>query len=699
MAKFDLREVLENSDVLLAIGLIIVVVMMIIPLPPVLLDILLAVNISLSAIILLVCLYAKEPLEYSSFPTILLVTTLFRLGLNVSTTRLILLYADAGEIVSSFGSFVVGGNYIVGTIIFIILVTINFMVITSGAGRVAEVAARFTLDAMPGKQLSIDADLNSGLIDEEEAKTRRKKIEREADFYGTMDGASKFVKGDATAGILITLINIIGGLIIGMWQQGMDFMSAASTFTILTVGDGLVSQLPAIIISTATGLLVSRASGQDTPLSHDIGQEMFNDPRILSIIAGLLFVLGIMPGLPFMPFFTIGIALSVLAFYKLKSNKQKKEEEEVTKQEEAADVSKQKKKSSKENVLELLTVEPMEIEIGYRLVPLLDVEQGGDLLERITQIRRQSALDLGIVLPSVRVRDNLQLNPNTYQIKIKGIPIESGQIHADRFLAMNSGVGDDPDLKGIKAVEPAFGLPALWIEEKDKEYAESSGFTVVSPSAVVSTHLTEVIKKNASEILTRADVQMLIDNIKKHSEELVEDMFKDNAITLAEVQVVLQNLLKERVSIRDLQTILETISNYSRISREPDFLTEQSRAALSRSICQQNQSDTGELFAVTLAANLENIIASGISQDGKSLSLDPIFTRDLVDGLNVEIEKILTETGNQPVILCSSPIRLALRRLLERTFPQIAVMSFTEVPTNIHARAMGVVNIKSLTAT
>ncbi len=699
MAKFDIKEMLENSDVLLAVGLIVVVVMMIIPLPPVLLDILLAVNISLSAIILLVCLYAREPLEYSSFPTILLVTTLFRLGLNVSTTRLILLYADAGEIVSSFGSFVVGGNYVVGTIIFIILVTINFMVITSGAGRVAEVAARFTLDAMPGKQLSIDADLNSGLIDEDEAKTRRKKIEREADFYGTMDGASKFVKGDATAGIIITLINIIGGLIIGMGQQGMDFMSAASTFTILTVGDGLVSQLPAIIISTATGLLVSRASGQDTPLSHDIGQEMFNDPRILSIIAGLLFVLGIMPGLPFMPFFTIGTVLSVLAFYKLKGKKQKEKDEEVAKQEEAADLSKQRKKSSKENVLELLTVEPMEIEIGYRLVPLLDIEQGGDLLERITQIRRQSALDLGIVLPSVRVRDNLQLNPNTYQIKIKGIPIESGQIHADRFLAMSSGVGDDPNLKGIKAVEPAFGLPALWIEEKDKEYAESSGFTVVSPSAVVSTHLTEVIKKNASEILTRADVQMLIDNIKKHSEELVEDMFKDNAITLAEVQVVLQNLLKERVSIRDLQTILETVSNYSRISREPDFLTEQSRLALARSICQHNQSDTGELFAVTLSANIENLIASSISQDGKSLSLDPVFTRDLVDGLNIEIEKILTETGNQPVILCSSPIRLALRRLLERTFPQIAIMSFTEVPANIRAKAMGVVKIKSLTAT
>lgn len=690
----NFKEMFKNNDILLAIGLVTVVGMMIIPLPPMLLDILLTVNISLSVIILLVCLYTTEPLKYSSFPTILLFTTLFRLGLNISSTRLILLHGEAGDVIHAFGSFVVGGNYVVGTIIFIILVIINFMVITNGSGRVAEVAARFTLDSMPGKQMSIDADLNAGIITEDEAKARRRKIERESDFYGTMDGASKFVKGDATAGIIITFVNIIGGLILGMWQQGMTFTDAAATFTILSVGDGLVSQFPALIISTASGLLVTRANGGDKSLSGDIEDEMFSDPKIMYVVAGLLGCMGIIPGLPTIPFFLIAGSLGFFSFMKSKDIAQEKVQAEKAKVEETKTEETSKKKVSKETVMELLAIEPMEIEIGYRLVSLLDIEQGGDLLERIAQIRKQTALDYGIILPSIRVRDNLQLSPNSYQIKLKGVPIEIGEVYADRYLAMNAGGSDDdPNVQGIKGVEPAFGLPALWIEEKDKEYSEAAGYTVVSASAVVSTHLTEVIKKNLSEILTRVDVQTLIDNLKKYSESLIDDVFKDNTITTSEVHVVLQNLLRERISIRDLQSILECLSTYCRVSKNADYLTEQCRLALSRSICKQNLCDSGELLAVTLAPEVENTIASGISPDGQNLSLDPTFTRNLIDNLNVEIERALSSTGNQPVILCSAPIRLAFRRLIERTFPQISVMSYNEVASNVNARSTGVVRV------
>ena len=649
-----LASLLKNNDILMAIGIVIIVVMMIIPLPPMMLDILLTLNISLSVIILLVCLFVKEPLEYSSFPIILLVATIFRLGLNVSSTRLILLNGSAGEVIHSFGQFVVGGNYIVGFIIFILLVVINFMVITGGATRVAEVSARFTLDSMPGKQLSIDADLNSGLINEEQAIARRRKLEREADFYGTMDGASKFVKGDATAGIIITVVNIFAGIVIGLWQLKMDIMTALSTFTILTVGDGLVSQLPALLISFSTGLIVSRASGQEESLSDDIKKEMFSNPMVLGIVSVLLFLLGMVPGMPTIPFLLVAASLGWMAFKKDKADKVQKVEEakaaEEAKKEEAGlgKVAKKKKKATRESVMELLNVETIEMEIGYRLVPLLDVEQGGDLLERIAQIRRQTALDLGIVLPSIRVRDNLQLPPNTYQIKLKGVPIESGEVYPDRSLAMNAG-GSDNDLgiNGISAIEPAFGLPAIWVEEKDKEIAETYGYTVVSPSAVISTHLTEVIKKNSAEIVSRADIQQLIDNLKKEvSEEYVSDLMKD--LTVAEVQQIVYNLLKERVSVRDLKTILEVLSLQSRVSKNADYLTEQVRQALSRSICKQNLADTGELLAVTLAPEVENTIAQGVSPDGSSLTLDPEFTRKLLDNLNYELERAISKYGRQP---------------------------------------------------
>lgn len=693
-----LSKILKNNDIVLAIGLVIIVVMMVIPIPAPCLDLLLTVNISLAVVILLVCLYTQEPLDYSSFPTVLLIATLFRLGLNVSSTRLILLNGQAGNVISAFGQFVVGGNYVVGAVIFCILVLINFMVITGGATRVAEVSARFTLDKMPGKQLSIDADLNSGLINEDEAKERRKKLERETDFYGTMDGASKFVKGDATAGIVITVINIVGGLVIGVIQLHMDVTQALGTYTILTVGDGLVSQIPALLISTATGLIVSRASGKDESLSVDIKNEMFSDPRVLGVVSGLLGFMGIVPGMPTIPFLTIAAIAGFLAFQK------SKEKEDVVEQAqaEAAEQAQQEKigkkekraKATRESVMELLNVDTIEIEVGYRLVQLLNVEMGGDLLERIAQIRRQTALDLGIILPSIRVRDNLQLSPNSYQIKLKGVPLETGDVYPERYLAMTAG---DPvgnlSINGIHAIEPAFGLPALWIEAKDKDLAEMSGYTVVSASAVISTHITEVIKKCAAEILSRFDVQQLIENLKKEvSEDYVDDIMKD--VTIGDVQVVMQNLLKEGVSVRDLKTILETISLQSKITKQPNILTEHVRVALSRNICKQNLADTGELYAITLSPDIEQVIAKGASPDGQSVSIDPTFTRNLIENINIELEKAITTTGNQPVILCQAPIRFLFRRLIERAFPQIAVMSYAELNPSVKVKPLGMVKLQ-----
>ena len=695
-----LQEILKNNDIVLAIGLVTIILMMVIPIPAQLLDLLLTINISLSVLVLLVCLYTKEPLEYSSFPTILLIATLFRLGLNVTSTRLILLYANAGDVITSFGQFVIGGNYVVGAVIFIILVIINFMVITGGAGRVAEVSARFTLDAMPGKQLSIDADLNSGLIDEEEAKKRRKNLLREADFYGTMDGASKFVKGDATAGIIITVINIVGGLIIGIVQLKMSPANALSTYTILTVGDGLVSQIPALVISTATGLIISRASGSDNSLADDIRLEMFQNPKVLGIISGLLLVMGIVPGMPTIPFLAISAAMGGFSYkkYKEKTEAAIKAQQAEKEAKKAEKMNKKKKKATRESVLELLNIETLVIEIGYRLVSLLDVEKGGDLLDRISQIRRKTALDLGIVLPSIRVRDNLQLPPNTYQIKLKGVTVETGEVYPDRSLAMNSmGGEDDPNIVGINAIEPAFHLPAIWIAEKDKEYAETAGYTVVSASAVISTHLTEIIKKNSSEILTRNDVQQLIDNLKKDTNETyVNDLMKE--MTTADVQQVMQNLLKEKVSVRDIGTILETMSLQYKINKNHNYLTEQCRLALSRNICKQNLSSTGELLAVVLAPDVEQEIAKGINPDGESLSLNPDFVKRLIDSIKIELERAIQQTSSQPVILCASAIRLIFRRFIERTFPQIAIMSYNEVTSDTKVKSIGVIKANAKTA-
>jgi flagellar biosynthesis protein FlhA len=684
------KDLLKHNDVLLAVGIVFVVTMMVIPLSPIMLDVFLTLNIALSVTILLVTLYTQEPLQYSTFPTVLLFATLFRLGLNVSTTRLILLYGEAGEVVHAFGNFVIGGNYVVGMLIFIILIIINFIVITNGAGRVSEVAARFTLDAMPGKQLSIDADLNAGMIDEKQAKQRRQNIQREADFYGTMDGASKFVKGDAIAAIIITVINIVGGLIIGVLQMGMPLEQAAATFTTLSVGDGLVSQLPALIISAATGILVTRVNDSEMSLGDEIGGQMFQNPKVMAIMGGLMLLMGMVPGLPNLPFLVVG-SLALGGSFLLVKNTREQAEMKVLEESKAKTV--QKKKTTTENVLDMLQVETLELEIGYRLVPLIEAEAGGDLLDRIAQIRKQIALEFGFVLPSIRVRDNLQLPPNQYNIKLRGVTIEQGEVMADLWLAMST----DPDItesvEGIETKEPAFGLPALWIETDQKEQAEISGYTVVSASSVVSTHLTEMIKKNAAEILGRGDVQNLLGNTKKVNESLVGDLVPDT-LTEAEIQIILQNLLREKVSIRDMVTILEALSYHCRVSKEPDYLTEQVRMALSRSICKQHQNpDTGELPVVTLDPVVEEQMAQGLSQDGQTLAMGPVFTQKLFAALNQEIERVIGAHGVQPVLLCNARLRLPFRRMIDRTLPQIAVLSYNEIGPSVKATAVGSVRV------
>jgi flagellar biosynthesis protein FlhA len=672
--------------------------MMLIPIPAMVLDILITINIALGLTIMLVTLYTKEPLEYSTFPTILLMTTLFRLGLNVSSTRLILLHGEAGQVIHAFGSFVIGGNYVVGLLMFIILITINFIVITSGATRVSEVAARFTLDAMPGKQLSIDADLNAGLIDDKEAKARRKRIQREADFHGTMDGAGKFIKGDAVAAIIITIINIVGGLVIGVVQQGRPLMDAAATYTILTVGEGLVAQIPALLVSTATGLLVTRVSADkdEDGLGEGINKQMFMNPKVLGVMGGLLTAMGMIPGLPNLPFLTIGGISLFFAFFHHNrlvdiSNQVAADEKQAV-----ANQAKTKKRASAESVMELLTVETLELEIGYRLVPLIETDSGGDLLERIAQIRRQTALEFGYVLPSVRVRDNLQLSPNQYNLKLRGVVIDAGEVMAEMWLAMNTDPENTEPIEGLPTTEPAFGLPALWIYEDQKEEAEAAGYTVVNASAVVSTHLTEVIKRYSAEILSRQDVQNLLDNVKKVSETLVSDLIPDT-ISVSELHVILQNLLREKVSIRDMTMVLEALSYHSRVSKDPDYLTEQCRMALSRTICKQHQNpETGELPVITLSPDIEDQLAQGLSDDGRMFSLSPVFVQNFLSALNQEVERVISSIGVQPVILCGSRIRLPVKRMIDRSLPQIAVISYNEIGPTTKAGSVGMVKFDGL---
>ena len=675
----------KYSDVMIAVAIITIVVMMIIPLPTLLLDMLICLNITIALLVVMSVIYNKEALDLSIFPSLLLITTLFRLALNISSTRLILLEGYAGEVITAFGNFVVGGNPVVGFIMFIILVAINFIVITKGSERVAEVSARFTLDAMPGKQMSIDADLNQGAITDAEAKIRREKIQHEADFFGAMDGASKFVKGDAIAAIFIMFINIIGGFVIGMLQRNLDALHALQTYTLLTVGEGLVSQIPALLISTATGLIVTRAGAEGNLGSDMIGQ-LFHNDRIFFILGGVLLFFAIVPGLPGLPFTVLAIACIMVARLLHKGVEVKTET-----QQEAKNVQEKKKATAPENIVSLLQVDPMELEIGYSLIPLVDTGQGGDLLDRIVMIRRQCALELGLVVPTIRIRDNIQIKPNAYIIKLKGIEIAKGELMLDHYLAMNSGTVFE-EVPGIETIEPAFGLPALWIPDNEREQAELNGYTVVDSVSVLATHITEVIKQHADEILGRQETQNLIDNLKKTNQALVDEVVPD-LLNVGEVQKVLANLLRERISIRDIGTILEVLSDYARATKDTEILTEYVRHAMNRQITQQNVQN-GTLPCITLDPALENRIAGGVQRTdhGSYVSIDPDSMQKLIAAINEELPK-LTNMGYQPIVLTSPAVRLYFRKLVERSVPGLIVLSHAEIEQSVEIQILGVVKI------
>ena len=675
------------KDLSVLLGVILIVIMLIIPLPPGMLDFLIIINISLALLIILVAMNTKEPLQFSIFPTLLLLVTLFRLGLNVSTTRSILGKGEAGNVIETFGSFVVGGNALVGFVVFLILIIIQFVVITKGAERVSEVGARFTLDAMPGKQMSIDADLNAGMISDTEAKERRLKIEREADFYGSMDGASKFVKGDAIAGIVIVIINIIFGLIIGMMQQGLDIGAAASKYTLLTVGDGLVSQIPALLISTATGIVVTRAASEGN-LGDDITKQLLAYPKMLYIAGGTIALLGFVTPINWGLTTPIAAFLVVGGFLLLKNeDKNLADAEEAASEEETQDDMK-----SPESVVNLLQVDPIEFEFGYGLIPLADANQGGDLLDRVVMIRRQLAIELGLIVPVIRIRDNIQLQPNEYSIKIKGNEVSKGELLLDHFMAMSPGV-DDESIVGIETMEPAFGMPALWISEDMKEQAELSGYTVVDPPSVVSTHLTEVIKRHAHELLGRQETKQLIDHLKEAYPTLVEDV-TPNPLSVGEVQKVLANLLKEKVSIRNLPIVFETLADYGQMTKDTDLITEYVRQALSRQITKQYANPSEPLYVITMSGSVEKLVAEGVQQTehGNFLSLDPDSQQSIVDAVLYEVERI-NEMGQMPILLCSPAVRMYIRHLLERYLPHVPVLSYNELEPTIEVQSVGVVNV------
>lgn len=674
------------KDLVVLIGIIGIILMMVVPVPIWLLDVLLIINISIALMIILVGMNTQDALQFSIFPSLLLITTLFRLALNVSTTRNILANAEAGNVVKTFGSFVAQGNIVVGFVVFIILVLVQFIVITKGSERVAEVAARFTLDAMPGKQMSIDADLNAGLINEQQAKERREKISKEADFYGAMDGASKFVKGDAIAGIIILIINILGGLIIGMTMKGMSISEAGKIYSILTIGDGLVSQIPALLISTAAGLIVTRASS-DGNLAHDLTSQILSYPKLLYIVAGTITVLGIFTPIHLITTLPIA-ALLAYAAMKMQQNLVRKQAQ-VDQLEEEQQIEEVR---SPESVISLLQVDPIEFEFGYGLIPLADTQQGGDLLDRIILIRRQCALEFGLVVPVIRIRDNIQLKPNEYVIKIKGNQVARGELLLNHYLAMSPGIEDD-SITGIDTLEPAFGLPALWIDEAVKERAELSGYTVVDPPSVVATHLTEVIKRHAHELLGRQETRSLIENVKESYPALVDDLIP-NVLSIGDVQKVLVKLLKEKISVRDLVTILETLADYGTYTKDPEILTEYVRQALSRQITQQFVTPGDSLKVITVGPTLEKKIAESVQQSdqGSYLALDPSSTQMIYQRLSDQVTKLI-QSGQQPVVLTSPTIRMYLRQLLERTMQDIPVLSYSELEPSVEIQSMGVVNL------
>ncbi|BCG59670.1 flagellar biosynthesis protein FlhA [Paenibacillus sp. URB8-2] len=677
---------MKAKDLTVLIGIIGIVLMMILPIPEGLLDFLLVVNISIALTIILVAMNTKEPLQFSIFPSLLLITTLFRLALNISTTKLILSEGEAGSVVATFGSWIARGQIAIGFIVFLILVVVQFIVITKGSERVAEVGARFTLDAMPGKQMSIDADLNAGMINEQQARERRQNVEREADFYGAMDGASKFVKGDAIASIIILLINLIGGFIIGIAIHGMTFQDALSTYSVLTIGDGLVSQIPALLISTAAGLIVTRASS-DGNLAEDLTGQLLSYPKLLYIVAITVAFLGLFT--PIHAITTLPLAgLLAFAAYRMTQNLSRKAiaEEQLVEEKQIEEVR------SPESVISLLSVDPIEFEFGYGLIPLADTQQGGDLLDRIIMIRRQCALEMGLVVPVIRIRDNIQLKPNEYVIKIKGNQVGGGELLLNHYLAMSPGY-DDESITGIETVEPSFGLPALWIDESVKERAELAGYTVVDPPSVVATHLTELIKRHGFELLGRQETKMLVDNIRENYPVLADELIP-SVLSIGDLQKVLAKLLREKISIRDLVTIFETLADYGTYTKDPDVLTEYVRQALSRQITQQFSQSGETLKVITVGPSLEKKIAESVQQSehGSYLALDPVSTQTVYQRLMEQINRLL-QSGQQPIVLTSPTIRMYLRQVIERTMQDIPVLSYSELEPNIEIQSVGVVNL------
>ncbi len=678
---------LLRSDVIVALALVAILLVMIIPIPTMLLDVFLATNITVALLILIISLYTARALDFGVFPSLLLATTLFRLSLNVASTRLILLHGNegadaAGSVIASFGQFVVGGNYVVGIVIFVILVVINFMVITKGAGRVAEVAARFTLDAMPGKQMAIDADLNAGLITDEEARTRRKEISSEADFYGAMDGASKFVRGDAIAGIIITLINIGAGFIIGVLQKGMPMAAAAENYTILTVGDGLVGQIPALIISTGAGVLVTRSAG-----SGDFGSELKSQftlhPRALWVVSGILFFFALIPGLPTFSFMLLSVALGAVAWQVQKQNEQAAAAPEEVVEEGPPPET---------NYEEMLNVDLLELEVGYGLIPFVDASQDGELLERIQSIRKQFALDAGFIVPPIHIKDNLQLKPNEYALLLKGVRIAGGEMLPGHYMAMNPGTAIET-LKGVATTEPAFGLPATWISQDKKERAQMAGYTVVDCTTVMATHISEIIKTHGYELLGRQEAQNLLDNLGKTYPKIVEELVP-NLLSLGAVMRVLQNLLREQVSIRDMRTILEALADWGPSTQDPDLLTEYVRQALARSISTSYAPD--ELLEVlTFDHVVESKIQDALNQSaqGSYLSLDPGTARSILESLS---ERIKGGAGQgSPVLLCAPTIRPHVKRLTERYLPNLVVLSHNEIASHLKVKSIGTVSLNA----
>ncbi len=685
-----LDRITKNSDLLLAVGLVAILGVMIIPLPAFLLDILLTMGIAMSIVLLLTSVYATRALDFSVFPSILLITTLFRLSLNVATTRLILLHGAergtgaAGEVIESFGEFVVGGNYAVGIVIFVILVIINFIVITKGAGRVAEVAARFTLDAMPGKQMAIDADLNAGLINEEQARTRRSDIAREADFYGAMDGASKFVRGDAIAGILIVVVNILGGIIIGVLQKGMDIAQAAHVFTLLTIGDGLVSQIPALIISTAAGIIVTRTA-TSTDFSKEFSRQLVMQPKALGAASGILGFMALIPGLPKLPFFILSGMLGYLSYHL-----QQKARAVLSVKAAADDAAKLKPQHDK--LESLLSVDLLELEVGYGLISIVDAEQNGDLLERVSNLRKQFAMEMGLIVPPLRIRDNLELKPGDYQMLLKGVVVGQGSLMVGHLLAMDPGNVSTP-IPGVPTKEPAFGLDAIWISQRQKEDATYAGYTVVDLSTVVATHLTELIRQSAPELLGRQELQSLIDAFKQHYPKVVEDLIP-NLLPVGTILRVLKNLLKEGVPIRDLRTIFETLADSAPNQKDATLLTELVRASLARTITRKLVDSHGEIQLLTLDRQIEETIAGGIIQtdQGQQLSLEPDFVRAFVADLNRRAAEAVSASGN-PVVLCSPLIRHHVKTLLDRFIPNVVVLSHNEISSNVAVKAVDTVRL------